>query len=74
MGGPLAVPRKPRRDLVTKKCDKLFTKAMEEKEYEKGANIVLYNVFKNYAMTGILNALDNANSFLIRKKMWRGFI
>ena len=45
---------------------------MEEKDYEKVANIVLYNVFKCYAVKGIMGALDNANSFVQRKKMWRG--
>ncbi len=47
---------------------------MEEKDYEKGANIVLYNVFKCYGVKGIMSALDNANSFVERKKMLRGLL
>ena len=47
---------------------------MEEKDYEKAANIVLYNVFKCYAVKGIMGALYNANSLIKRKKMRRGLI
>jgi len=47
---------------------------MDEKDYEKGANIVLYNVFKCYGVEGIMSALDDATSFVERKKMWRGLI
>ena len=45
---------------------------MEEKDYEKAANIVLYNVFECYGVKGIMSALDDATSFVERKKMWRG--
>ena len=43
---------------------------MEEKDYKKAAIIVLYNVFKCYAVEGIMNAFYNANSLIERKK-WR---
>jgi len=72
--GPLAVPRKPRRDAITKKCEKLFSQAIEEQDYMKAAQVVFYNVLKNYALKRIMTALYDANSFFKRSKRRKGFI
>lgn len=67
-----AIVRKPRRDPITNKCDKLFSKAFYEKDYKKAAMITLYNVLAVYGAKGMMNALDEANSFMERKRLRRG--
>jgi len=72
MGNWKAVLRKPRRDAVTKDCEKLFSKAISQKDYNKAGAILLYNVLKVYGKKGILSAMYDANRFILRKERRRG--
>ncbi len=67
-----AIPRKKRKNKSIEISEKLFTKAIHNQDYEKAALSVLWCLFKEFAKEGIMNALDNGNSFYERKKHYRG--
>ena len=46
----------------------IFSKAMHNKDYELCAKVVLFTVISLFGKEGIINALDRANSFIMRKK------
>jgi len=63
-----AYPRKKRNSQAIEKSEQLFTEAISNKNYKKAGLAVLWCVFKDFGKEGILNALDNANSFMERKR------
>jgi tryptophan synthase alpha subunit len=69
VGNYKTVLRKPRKDLVTKECSKLFEKAVQEEDWATASLIVYYNIIKVYGVASIMKALDDANSFINRKKL-----
>ena len=66
-----AAVRKKRKHPAITKTDPLFAKAMDEGDYEKAAAIVFWATLKVGGVEGIMNALNSANSFIERKKLWR---
>ena len=67
-----AIPRKKRKSKAIEKSSKLFSKFMNDKDYENASKVLFWCVLKDFAKEGILNALEHANSFIERKKYWRG--
>lgn len=67
-----AIPRKKRKSEIIKKTSQLFSKAIDKQDYKKSASVVLWCVLKEFAQEGIINALDDANSFIKGKKFKRG--
>ena len=67
-----AIPRKKRKSEIIKKTSQLFSEAMDNQDYKKAASVVLWCVLKEFAQTGIMNVLEDANSFIERKKFRRG--
>jgi hypothetical protein len=68
----MAIYRKPRKNKSIEFTSKLFSKFVREEDYEKAAKITFWCVLKEFAREGIMNALNDANSFIKRKKMRRG--
>lgn len=67
-----AIPRERRNNPIITKTSKLFSKYIENRDYEKAAMISCWVVLKLFAKEGIMNALNNANSFLKRRSLRRG--
>jgi len=67
-----AIPRKKRKSKAIEKSSKLFSKFIENQDYERASSVVLWCVFRDFAKEGILNAIENANSFIERKEIRRG--
>lgn len=67
-----AIPRKKRKSKTIEKCGKLFSKYMSERNYKKASLIVFYNVLVDFGKEGIMNALDDGNSFFERRKLRKG--
>lgn len=67
-----AIPRKKRKNETIKKSSQLFSEAMDNQDHKKASSIVLWCILKEFAQEGIMNALENANSFIEGKKFRRG--
>lgn len=67
-----AVPRKKRKSKAIEKSGKLFSEALDNKDYKKASTVLFWCVLVDFAKQGIMNALDYANSFYERKEFRRG--
>ena len=67
-----AIPRKKRKSKTIEKSSLLFSEAMSNQDYKKAASVVFWCVLKEFTKEGIMNALDDGNSFYKRKKFRRG--
>ena len=67
-----AVLRKKRKSQAIKKSEQLFSEAINDQDYKKAGLAVLWCVFKDFAQTGIMDALEEGNSFYERRKFRRG--
>jgi len=72
VGYPKVFPRISRRDALTMLNSKLFSEAIYNQDYERAALIAYYTTLSNYGFKGIMKALDNANSYIKRKKRRKG--
>jgi len=66
------IPKKPRRLPIIKKMNKLFSKFLNNQDYINASKVLLLTTLKVGGAKGILNAMNNANSFIKRKKLRRG--
>ena len=66
------VPRKKRKSKAIEKSGKIFSEALDNKDYKKAAKAVFWCVLVDFAKEGIMNALDHGNSFFERKQFRRG--
>jgi len=66
------VLRTPRKNEKIKKSEKLFNHYLEIGDYDNASKIVFITVLKEFGVDGIINTLDDANSFIKRKKKRRG--
>lgn len=66
------IARKPRRTREILFSEKLFSRFIQDKNHELVAKVVFWAVLKVGGVTGIMNALDGANSYLKRKDRIRG--
>lgn len=64
--------RKKRKHEAISKASPMFSKFIIDGEYELAALITYRTALEVGGTEGIMNALDNANSFVERKKLWRG--
>jgi hypothetical protein len=69
----MAIDRKPRTSKSIEFASKLFSKFVQEGDHENAAKITFWCVLKEFAREGIMNALNDANSFIKRKEMRRVF-
>ena len=67
-----AIFRERRNHPIITKASKLFSKYIENGDYEKAAMISCWVVLQLFAKEGIMNTLNNANSFLKRRSLRRG--
>jgi len=72
MGNWKCVPRKKRRDPLINKTSTLFNNALIAADYELAARIVYFTVLKLFGKKGIINTLDDANRYILRKERRRG--
>jgi len=63
-----AILRKRRKSEVIEKSSKLFSSFIGNEEYKKASNVVFWCVLKDFGIEGIMNALDDANFFILIKK------
>jgi len=68
----MAYLRKKRRHPAIMESSLLFSKAINEGNYKKAAIIVFLTALQVGGTEGIMDALDNANSFYLRKDKRRG--
>ena len=66
-----AVLRKKRKSQAIEKSSKLFSEFIEKKDYESASSVVFWCVLKGFGKEGIMDALDEGNSFIERKRIWR---
>jgi len=67
-----ATPRKKRKSKIIQKTEELFSEAISNQNYKKASLVVFWCVLKEFAKEGIMNALEDGNSFIERKKFRRG--
>lgn len=67
-----AVPRKKRKSTTIEKSSILFSKFIEDQDYKSASLVVLWCVLEEFAKEGILDAIDNVNSFIETKELRRG--
>lgn len=67
-----ASARRKRKNSTIKSSSSAFSSYIEKKDYDSAAKIVYWTALKVGGKDGIMNALDNANSFIRRKIMRRG--
>lgn len=70
--GRLSAPRKRRNHPAIKKSSKIFSKCVENKDWKGASLIIFWTALKVGGVKGIMNTMEDAMSFLRRKKMRRG--
>ena len=68
----VSIARKPRKSKSIGFASKLFSKFVREGDHENAARITFWCVLKEFAREGIMDSLNDAKSFIERKKMRRG--
>lgn len=66
-----AIARKRRSHEAITMGSKLFSKAVEDKDHEMAALVAYWTTLNVAGPQGILRALDAANSYLDRKRLWK---
>ena len=67
-----AVPYKPRKHWSITIAIPLFDKAIRKRDYETASKILVWNALILLGSEGLINALDNANRAIERKKYRKG--
>lgn len=67
-----AIPRKKRKNKSIEISSKLFSEFIDNKDYKKAGTVVFWCLLKEFAQEGIMNALEDGNSFYERRKFRRG--
>lgn len=70
--GQHAVVRKKRKNKEIIDNSPIFSSFMEKKDYENAGKIAFLTALQVGSVKGFMNALDNANSFIKRKKIRMG--
>ena len=69
--GRKCAPRKQRKHPLIKLSSKYFSKALEVKDYKEAAEIVFSTGMVLFGKEGMMNAMEEANSYMKRKKLRR---
>lgn len=63
------IPRKPRRDPSVIEGEKRFSDAVQKKDWEYAGTAVFWTALRVGGSEGIMRALENANSYVKRRKL-----
>jgi hypothetical protein len=66
------IPRQRRKDPIIQKNSIIFSKAMHEKDFDLAAKITFRTVLELWGIDGLMNAIDQANSFIKRIERRKG--
>jgi len=65
----MSVPRKRRKNKVITRSNELFSKYMDEKNYKSASDVVYVTALIIGGKRGLMNAMNNAISFMERRTM-----
>ncbi|MHA1285399.1 MAG: hypothetical protein ACTSQP_23090 [Promethearchaeota archaeon] len=67
-----ASARRRRKNKMISNSSSLFSSYLDKNDYNSAGKIVYWTTLKIGGKEGIMNALDNANSFIKRRSLRRG--